>query len=161
MYKKRLVMEFTFITEKDLKFVNEVRNDCAPFLHDPRTFTLEETKEWFKTEPQWWIIWHEGKRIGYFRTSNYYRNFCFIGADLHKDYRGKGLGYQCYQEFMPILSSHYAVNRFLLEVLESNKRAIALYEKLGFQYVIGGEEVIERNGVREGSYLMAKTWNIL
>lgn len=148
-------MEFTFITKADLKFVNEVRNDCAPFLHDPRTFTLEETKEWFKSKPLWWIIWKDGQRIGYFRTSNYIKRSMFIGADLHKDYRDKGLGYQCYQEFMPILRKHYWVDRFLLEVLGSNSRAIALYRKLGFQDVIGSEQIIERNGVKEVSILMA------
>jgi RimJ/RimL family protein N-acetyltransferase len=147
-------MEFTFITEADLEFVNEVRNDCAPFLHDPRTFTLEETKEWFKTKPRWWIIWHEGKRIGYFRTSNYKGRSAFIGADLHKDYRGQGLGYQSYREFLPFFFYHNDIVFALLEVLETNERAIKLYKKLGFQDVIEGRRIIERNKVKVVSILM-------
>jgi RimJ/RimL family protein N-acetyltransferase len=125
-------MEFTFITEADLEFVNEVRNDCAPFLHDLRTFTLEETKEWFKTEPQWWIIWHEGKRIGYFRTSNHKGRSIYIGADLYKDYRDNGLGYESYKEFLPFLFESFDLTSVYLEVLGTNPRAIHLYKKLGF-----------------------------
>jgi len=151
-------MEFTFITEADLEFVNEVRNDCAPFLHDPRTFTLEETKEWFKTKPQWWIIWKDGQRIGYFRTSNYKGRSIYIGADLHKDYRGKGLGYQSYREFLPYLVYFFKLRTLYLEVLETNKTAISLYEKLGF--VKFGENKILRNGASIKSIVMA-LWNIL
>jgi len=134
-------MKFTPIQETDLAFVNEVRNECAEYLHDPRTFTLDQTKEWFKTGPKWWIIWHEGERIGYFRTSNYHeafnRNTMYIGADLHKDYRGKGLAYEAYQKFIPIVSDQYKLWVILLEVLATNTRAINLYGKLGFQKSCG------------------------
>jgi RimJ/RimL family protein N-acetyltransferase len=160
MYKERLVMKFTLITESDLEFVNEVRNDCAPFLHDPRTFTLEETKEWFKTKPLWWIIWKDGQRIGYFRTSNHVKRVLFIGADLHKDYRGKGFGFESYCEFLPYIFKLYDLQAVLLEVLETNERGIGLYKKVGFLELRRSR--ILRNGIEVESILMElKKCNIL
>ena len=36
-------MEITLLSEADLPFLNEIRNECSnEFLHDSRTFTLEE-----------------------------------------------------------------------------------------------------------------------
>lgn len=130
-------MEFTKLKYDDLPFLNEVRNGCAvEYLHDSRTFTLDETIEWFNnTNPDYWIIWNDSQRIGYFRTNNHSdsnRNI-YIGADLHKDYRGKGLAYESYSEFIPFLFKKYGLHKISLEVLETNIRAINLYTKLGFK----------------------------
>lgn len=147
---------FTQLKAEDLPFLNEVRNECAPFLHDPRTFTLEETQQWFKTEPKFWVIWNDTDRIGYFRTSNYTGKTAYVGADIHKDFRGKGFGYIAYRKFLPYLGNLYNLNAILLEVLESNDRAKYLYNKLGFKEVERSK--IERNGEMVDSILMV--WNI-
>ena len=146
---------FTLIKFDDLAFVNEVRNECAEYLHDPRTFTLEETFEWFKSDPKFWIIWNDGERIGYFRTSNYTGKTAYVGADLHKDYRGKGYGYHSYLEFLPLLFKYYDLDAVFLEVLETNDRAKYLYNKLGFKEV--SREKILREGVFIYSILMKWT----
>ena len=54
-------MEFTKLAYDDLLFLNEVRNECAiEYLHDSRTFTLDETIKWFNnTNPNYWIIWKQ------------------------------------------------------------------------------------------------------
>lgn len=147
---------FTAIKEDDLDFVNEVRNDCAQYLHDPRTFTPEETREWFTTGPKFWIIWLDGGRIGYFRTSNLKDKTIYLGADIHRDFRGKGYGYIAYRKFLPYLDNYYDLTAILLEVLETNDRAKYLYHKLGFKEVSRTE--ILRNGVYVNSILMQ--WNI-
>ena len=130
------MLTFTPIKIDDLEFLNDVRNSCSKeFLHDPRTFTLKETTEWFlKTNPNYWIILKEGKRIGYFRTSNYSNENknIYIGADIHEDYRGMGLGYKSYIEFLPFLFKRKALHKISLEVLSTNDRAINLYKKIGF-----------------------------
>jgi len=130
-----VMIYFTLIKFDDLAFVNEVRNECAEYLHDPRTFTIDETLEWFKSDPKFWIIWNDGERIGYFRTSNYTGKTAYVGADLHKDYRGKGYGYHSYLEFLPLLFKYYDLDAVFLEVLETNDRAKYLYNKLGFKEV--------------------------
>jgi len=153
------MIELTPIREDDLAFLNEVRNEAAPeYLHDSRTFTLEETTNWFKnTKPKFWIIWYGGHRIGYFRTSNYSetnRNI-YIGADLHKDFRGKGLAYESYCRFMPILFKELNLHKISLEVLGTNTRAIKLYEKLGFKIEGKKRDEVLKDGVWVDSIIMS------
>lgn len=131
-------MHFTKITYEDLGFLNGVRNLYAKeFLHDSRTFSLFETHTWFhNTKPNYWIIWEEDERAGYFRLSNHSkenRNI-YIGADIHPGFAGRGLGYKAYKEFMAYLfkESEYDLHKISLEVLATNSRAIHLYKKLGF-----------------------------
>ena len=152
-------MEFTKLNKEDLSFLNDVRNECAvEYLHDSRTFTLEETLIWFvNTAPNYWLIWNSGECIGYFRTSNYSKinKNIYVGADIHVDYRGKGLAYQAYKEFLPFLIKKYDLHKISLEVLETNVRAINLYKKLGFKTEgIKIEEVL-KNGEWVNSVIMS------
>jgi len=141
---------FRPLCEKDLQFLNEIRNDCAEeYLHDSRKFTLEQTKEWFKTaQPDYYIIQLENIDIGYFRVSQHSksnRNIC-IGADMHKDFRGKKLAYPAYVEFLSFLFSKYHLNKISLEVLSTNIRALSLYRKVGFiQEGIKRQEVLKHD----------------
>ena len=49
-----------------------MRNECRGFLHDNRKFTLSECRCWFKqTSPHFYLIRLDGKRVGYFRTSDW------------------------------------------------------------------------------------------
>lgn len=128
-------MQFKKMDYYDLEFVNETRFEACQFLHDTRSFTLNETKEWFmRYKPYFYMIIYHGNTIGYFRLSNYmpHENSMYIGADLHKDWRGKGLGYQAYCEFIPYITGKHGLNTLYLEVLEHNIRAHNLYKKLGF-----------------------------
>ncbi len=130
-------IEISLLTEKDLEFLCEVRNECAPeYLHTSETYTLAQTKEWFKkTSPQFYLITRRGEKVGYFRTSNYSKDNknIYIGADLHKDYRGKGLAYAAYMQFIPHLFEKLDLHKISLEVLATNNRAINLYKKVGFK----------------------------
>ena len=143
-------MEFAKLTYDDLQFLNEVRNECAAeFLHNSSTFTLEQTQEWFdRTNPDFWIIWENGERIGYFRTSEWSldNKNCYVGADLHKNFRSRGLAYEAYIKFLPFLFNYFALHKISLEVLETNERAIKLYEKIGFvREGIKREEVLKND----------------
>lgn len=147
------------LKSSDLDFLCEVRNECAPeYLHTSQTYTLQETKQWFeKTSPMFFLIERRGEKIGYFRTSNYSkenRNI-YIGADIHKDYRGKGLGYSSYLFFVPYLFETLDLNKISLEVLSTNEPAIKLYKKLGFvQEGIKRQEVY-KNGKWVDSIIMS------
>lgn len=151
LYKKRMVMvNIRPLIESDLEFLNKVRNEHAlEFLHDSRTFTLPETLEWFsKTKPDYYLILAENLPIGYFRITNYNvtNKNLYIGADLAKEYQGKGLAYQAYSYFIPYLFKEYNLNKITLEVLSTNKRAINLYYRLGFV-----TEGIKRQEVLKGT----------
>lgn len=137
------------MTEDDLEFFNNVRNSCAEeFLHDSRQFTLAEARNWFKhTANKYYIIRFDNERIGYFRLTNYSESNknIYVGADLHKDWRGQGLSYIAYESFIPFLFEKYGLHKISLEVLGTNKRAINLYKKLGFV-----EEGVKRDDVLKG-----------
>lgn len=143
---------FTFrpLGEKDLQFLNKIRNNCAEeYLHDSRKFTLDQTKEWFRvSQPNYYIIQLENTDIGYFRVTQHSesnRNV-YIGADIHEDFRGKKLAYPAYVEFISFLFSKYHLNKISLEVLSTNVRAYNLYTKLGFvQEGIKRQEVLKHS----------------
>lgn len=147
------------LKSSDLEFLCEVRNECAPeYLHTSQTYTLEETKIWFeKTSPMFFLIKKREDKIGYFRTSNYSkenRNI-YIGADIHKNYRGKGLGYSSYLIFIPYLFETLDLNKISLEVLSTNKPAIKLYEKLGFVQEGVKRQEVYKNGDWVDSIIMS------
>lgn len=143
-------INFKKITEEDLPFINEIRNEYAQeFLHDSRTFTLNETIQWFKTtNPKYWIILYGTDKIGYFRTSNYseYNKHMYIGADIHKSFINKNLGYKSYLKFLPFIFNEFNLHKVSLEVLSTNKRAIHLYKKIGFKIDgIKREEILKND----------------
>jgi RimJ/RimL family protein N-acetyltransferase len=129
------VLIFEPLAVEDLPFLIEVRNDCRDCLHDNRVFTLAECQTWFSTKhPDFYVIKRAGKRIGYFRLSNHdpENASIYVGADLHKRHRGKGLARAAYEAFLPLLKDRYHVSTVKLEVLSHNAVALALYRKLGF-----------------------------
>ena len=152
-------MEFIKLTYNDLPFLNEVRNECAvEYLHNSDTHTLEQTQEWFnKTNPEFWVIWENGERVGYFRTSewSFENKNCYVGADIHKNCRGRGLGYEAYIKFLPFLFNKFELHKISLEVLSTNKRAISLYENVGF--IVEGikRDEVWKNGVWVDSIIMS------
>jgi len=154
-------MHFKKLQEEDLAFLSEVRNLVAKeFLHDSRTFTLEETQQWYqKTNPDYYVIRDNEERLGYFRLSNYSeanRNI-YIGADIHPKHQGKKYAYQAYREFLPKIFSMYDLHKISLEVLSTNTRAINFYKKIGFvQEGIKREEIL-----KDGAYVDSIVMSIL
>jgi len=152
LYKKRMVdYKFRRIEKDDLIFLNFIRNQyCEEFLHDSRKFTIEETIEWFNnTSPDYYIIEYNEEKIGYFRISNYSKenNNLYIGADIHPDFRGKGLAYKAYYIFIRNLFIERNLNKITLEVLSTNNIALSLYKKLGFNTEgIKREEILKKHG---------------
>ncbi len=82
------------------------------------------------------MIEHEGKPVGYgllsFTYSNEAGGMVVLAEELYiaEAYRGKGYG----QAFFAFTEKEYpAARRFRLEVMKGNKKAIHLYEKLGYK----------------------------
>jgi RimJ/RimL family protein N-acetyltransferase len=152
-------ISFKRMTASDLEFLNKVRNQYAEeYLHDNRTFTLEETISWYyKSNPDFWMILLDEVAVGYFRLSNYSKENknIYIGADIAPEYTGKGIAKEAYNKFIPHLFTIYNLNKVSLEVLETNERAINLYNKLGFvEEGVKREEVL-KNGKWVNSIIMS------
>lgn len=94
-------MEVTLrpLTEEDLEFLLEVRNDetTRSMLEADQVFTLEECKLWFKyVVHKWYIIENdEGERVGYFRVFEDQ-----VGCDIHPNYRRKGYARSAYTNYL-------------------------------------------------------------
>ena len=102
-------------------------------MHDQNKYSLDESLKWFEEEqPKFFILEFAGDKIGYFRTSIEDVNF-FVGLDIHKKWRGKGLATTAYKIF--------------LDKIKKNLVALNLYRKLGFVEVrremIDNKESIE------------------
>jgi RimJ/RimL family protein N-acetyltransferase len=152
------MFRFEPLTHQDLAFLVSVRNECRDLLHDDRAFTLADCETWFRERrPDFHVIRHDGERIGYFRLSNHHpaEGSIYVGADLHRRFRGRGLARRAYEAFLPLLKDRYHVSVVKLEVLSHNEAALALYRKLGFAEIDRHPDVTVRNGVSVDSIVMA------
>ena len=117
------MIELKLLTEKDLPFLLEIRNDGSTryYLEDDSIFTLNECKKWFGSlVSPWYVININNNKVGYIRT-----NGDEIGCDIHPKFRKKGYAKMAYKEYLK--DKKYAS----LKVFKDNF-AINLYKKLGF-----------------------------
>jgi RimJ/RimL family protein N-acetyltransferase len=154
-------LSILLMQEKDLEFFNRVRNKYASeFLHDGRTFTLDETKNWFNyTCPTYYLIKDNtlNANIGYFRTSNYseMNKNIYIGADIAPEFKGMGYAKPAYKQFMKYLFEYLDLNKVALEVLSTNIVAINLYTSLGFVHEGIKRQEVLKNGEWVDSIIMS------
>lgn len=122
------------LTEIDLPFVLEVRNDptTRKNLENDSTFTLDECTKWFiETNPNWYIIEVNDNQVGYVRTSD-----DTVGVDIHPIYRRMGYAREAYKLYLK--DKQYST----LWVFDDNF-AKNLYVEIGF--VENGNSKLIRN----------------
>ena len=127
------------LTENDLPFLLEVRNDesTRQFLEHDSKFTLKEALKWFRGgQPEWFIIEINRTPIGYIRT-----NGDEVGCDIHPNFRRRGYAKMAYELYLQ--DKDYAS----LWVFEDNF-AIKLYKKLGFTPTGNSRIVKDRNYIK-------------
>lgn len=137
----------------DLPFFVEVRNDCSNVLHNSFKFNLSQAVKWFPTSTTYyWIVHHKSMKsdIGYIRQLYLCESSTHIksGLDLHPKFRGVGLGYLAWQEYIKVVRCFYPfISALELEVLSHNNIALSLYKKLGFIQTHVDVGVFERDGI--------------
>ena len=75
-----------------------------------------------------------------------------LGISIIKEYRNKGIGTLMMRKAIELAKNHFDI--LVLDVFETNIRAIHLYEKLGFIKFAYLPEGIKRNGKYIGVYSM-------
>lgn len=130
------VIKLRPLTSHDLEWFHAIRNDPETYrwLHTQEAISWEDTLTWFREErPLFYVASVGDEPFGYFRTHHVdtSKGSIEIGMDIALEYRGRGLARPAYEEFIKFLKSRL-YRKFTLEVLSNNKRAIQLYEKLGF-----------------------------
>ena len=87
------------------------------------------------------------KSVGYCYVTGYYAaevgGRCLMIEELYftPDCRGKGYGTQVFQW---IMDQYRDYKRLRLVVTEANRRAVQLYERLGFRFLQYGQMVLDR-----------------
>ena len=153
------MFEFVTLTRDDLPFLIEIRNECRECLHDNRVFTIDQCEAWFlEKKPDFYIVKYDGERIGYFRLSKHDAADAsiYVGADLHRRFRGRGLASRAYEAFLPLVKDRYGVSTVRLEVLSHNTVAHRLYCKLGFVEICRKTGFTTRDGISVDSIVMAR-----
>ncbi len=84
------------------------------------------------------------------------RHCASIGIMIHKDYQSKGVGTALMKALIDIADNWLMLVRVELTVFEDNEKAIALYEKLGFEKEGVKKLAAIRNGKYENEFLMAR-----
>jgi len=131
------------LTENDLPFLLEVRNDesTRQFLEHDSKFTLKEVLKWFRdNQPKWFVIKMDTTSVGYIRT-----NGDEVGCDIHPNFRKKGYAKMAYELYLQ--DKNYAS----LWVFEDNF-AVKLYKKLGFTSTENSKMVRKRNYIKMEYY---------
>jgi RimJ/RimL family protein N-acetyltransferase len=150
-----LNLKFRKIESTDIPKFLEIRNVSKEFLHNNSEFTLDDANNWFNTyNPNFYMIELGDNVIGYFRTSNWENKSMYLGCDLSPKYRGYGLAYISYINFINKLNNEFDLDYIKLEVLSTNFRAKNLYDKLGFKTIGVSSEKIIRNGEEINSIIM-------
>ena len=134
------------LTEDDLNFLIEVRNDesTRKFLENDSEFTSDECKSWFESNnPLWFIIEVNEESVGYIRTNGDEVGFAIYTLIFVK----KGYARQAYNLYLE--NKMYAT----LWVFENNF-AKKLYESLGFVEtgevkIVRGEKYLHMKYIKE------------
>ena len=156
----------------DVPEIVALRNDPSTLLHlhDVNQYNAAQTEAWLRTLPatskrysafEWLNAPAMPVECGEFlglvridRIDSVSRN-CAIGLDVVAKHRGKGLSAKVYAWLLDYLFHQLNMHMVYLEVLESNERAIHVYERLGFRVDGRLRQRIFRNGTYEDSILMS------
>lgn len=159
---------FRPIDESDLDIIRKNRNDSDTLLNLGciDLVNSEQQKAWWlsisrsKTN-QWHCITYKKyeNTIGVLRFQNidYINKSIEIGADIFSEYRGKGFGEKTYKMALEYLFYHFNMNCVYLKVAEFNRKAITLYQKIGFQKTGCIPKSIYRKGKYWDNNIMALT----
>jgi diamine N-acetyltransferase len=133
--------------EKDLAPLMELRNDVAlqgDLLSSPRGSSLAATREWVtrRTLPEGALFFviaraEDGGAVGFIQLEHVHpvHRHAHLGVALSRTARGVGHGSAAVRLLERHAHDVLGVRKVLLEVKSSNARAVALYERLGYQRV--------------------------
>lgn len=118
------------MAEKDLKTVVELEKQVFPNPWSRRSFEFEIRENAYSIPL---VLEADKEVIGYAIVWKLYEEFHIANLAIRPEYQGRKLGSNFLEHILTLTEGcGYA----LLEVRESNKRAIRLYEKFGFRVIM-------------------------
>jgi RimJ/RimL family protein N-acetyltransferase len=148
-----------------------VHNDpeVLKFLTHPHSVSLTEHMEWFKhisrhENSEAFIAENDGVRFGItkFYQLDHDNGSCGLGANIHKDHRGKGYAKPMWSLMLDRCFNFYKFHRVWLTTAEYNIVGHKIYSSLGF--IEEGRQIqsLNRNGRYYDQicmYMLRKMWN--
>lgn len=139
--------------ESDIDAVLEIEEDCFVDAWNYNHFVYEIK---FNPCSSVWVMENEEKEIvGYVDLWILFERAEIANIAIKKDQQGKGLGFKLMQHIEQ-LAIEAMCETISLEVIVSNKSAIDLYKKCGFEIINIKKGYYRWHGVSEDGYFMMK-----
>lgn len=131
--------ELVDIQDSDHSWLVELHNDPLVLrnLTDPVPITYEDHVLWWSSLNRHRevrkVFTVDGQRAGlckFYQIDRMNQN-CVLGADLHRDFRGRGLSYHMWEQMLAFCFDELKLHRVSLTTAEYNF-ASKIYAKLGF-----------------------------
>jgi|SRR5581483_397299 len=159
------------VLDNDHEWLVGLHND-EEVLHnltDPRPITLESHLQWWRSldsnKQIRKVFCFDGTRAGFtkFYAIDQPNKNCVLGADLHRDFRGKGLAKHMWTLMCRFCFEDLGLHRVSLTTASYNQRAQHVYRALGFSEEGRLIESLYRNGEYHDQicmYLLKDSWHI-
>jgi diamine N-acetyltransferase len=129
------------VNSEDHEWLVELHNDPAVLVNltNPHPITIESHTAWWNSlnfnKEKRYIFCSEQNRIGFtkFYSIDSNNNNCILGADIHKDYRGKGYAKIMWQLMLKKCFEELDLHRVSLTTASYNLIAQKVYKTLGFK----------------------------
>ena len=134
-------LSYRLIEQRDLERVRALHNDESVLsqLTNVEQVSEKQQQKWFETlssstMSKRFVVEHGSSFIGVFRVDliDHVNGSVQVGLDIVEAFRGRGLACPIYEHFMSYFFDQVRMNRVHLKVIDTNLRAIHVYEKLGF-----------------------------
>jgi RimJ/RimL family protein N-acetyltransferase len=150
------------IDEKDLRFLLDIRNDSWKTLGTIDMINSTKQKDWYNnilSDPtkNYYIVYNAiGIKVGVIRMDeiDYINRSARVGCDIHNQFQKAGNAQKAMKMIIYYSFNYLNMNRLWLMVMESNKKAYHIYQKVGFIEEGRQRQGIYRNGFYEDYILM-------
>ena len=135
-------MQLREVKDDDHEWLVELHNDPDVLynLTNPQPIRLIDHMAWWeriRSNPheRRFIFEVDGARVGFtkFYTIDRINSSCVLGADIHKDHRGKGLAKFMWNLMLEQVFALWRLHRVSLTTAEYNRIGQRVYQNLGFK----------------------------
>lgn len=150
-------MSLRDVREDDHPWLVELHNDDEVLFNvtDPTPITLEQHLAWWARVSQdsrqlRQVFEYGGERVGFakFYAIDRENRCCVLGADIHRDQRGRGYAAQMWSLMLDKCFRDWRLHRVSLTTAWFNEKARHIYKKLGFRE----EGRLVQSLLRDGMY---------
>ncbi len=140
--------------EDDVDFLWELVNlpEIRDYISVRFPILKKRTLELIQKENFLWLVIKNKKeeRVGNIQLEsfNYVNRRCMLGISLHPDFQNKGYGTEATSLMVDYAFNVLNMHKIGLEVYAYNKRAIRVYEKIGFKQ----EALYKKHSYKNGKY---------